>query len=237
MLHLPYRCHLNKDVPLIPKAFTHHKGWQSWVIVKLFRLAHGKQEYISALPFWVGSVTLRAVMGLLAGEKPPWSWWPGEQAVLEGWLVLCIRAWACEMARPYKCRGMGDVEIGFCFPTVLCNPSCLLFSVVLPNCHRFSGNMLASPPSHVSQENAEPNGVRSITGLIACSRVGIQIRGTGGMAAELPLLSATRECHSRACCLSPTGGVAPPVCFPPPFFGFFFSFSFGKGQSRTEGER
>jgi len=44
MFHLPCRCHLNKDVPLIPKAFTHHEGWQCWVIFKLFCLAHGKQE-------------------------------------------------------------------------------------------------------------------------------------------------------------------------------------------------
>lgn len=84
MFHLPYRCHLNKDVSLILKAFTHHKGWQCWVIFKLFCLAHGKQEWISVLPFWVGSVTLQAVMGLLAGEKPSWSWGQGSRRCWRG---------------------------------------------------------------------------------------------------------------------------------------------------------
>lgn len=57
---------------------------------------------------------------------------------------------------------MGDVEIESCFPTVLCNPSSLTFSVVLPNCRCFFGNMLASSSSHISQEKTELNGMRSL---------------------------------------------------------------------------
>lgn len=47
------------------------------------------------LPFWVGSVTLPAVMGLLGSEKPSWSLWSGEQAVQEEWLMLFCRTWVC----------------------------------------------------------------------------------------------------------------------------------------------
>lgn len=73
------------------------------------------------LPFWVGSVTLAALMGLLGTEKPLWSSWPGEQAVLEGWLILFCRTWACIKGQSLQTAGIvGNAEIGFCFALVCC---------------------------------------------------------------------------------------------------------------------
>lgn len=61
-------------------------------------------------------MTLRAVMGLSAGDKPWWSGWPGQQAVLEGWVMLNSRAWACEMVHPYRLLGLGGLlRLGFVF--------------------------------------------------------------------------------------------------------------------------
>lgn len=170
--HLPYRCHLNKDVPLIAKAFAHHKGWQCWVIFKLFCLAHGKQEWISVLPFWVGSVTLAAVRGPLGSEKSSWSFSEitlvirGAGSAGRGWLMLFSRTWACVKGLSLQtAETVGNAEIGLFFAMVLCHLSCLPFSVA--NCHCFFGKVFTSTPSHVSQEKVEPNGVRSVTGLIA----------------------------------------------------------------------
>lgn len=178
------------------------------------------------LPFWVGSVTLPAVMGLLGCEKPSWSSWSGEQAVLEGWLMLFCRTRACVKGLSLQTSGiMGNAEIGFCFAMVLCKPSCLSCSEASSHC--FFGKVFASTPSHISQEEVEPNGV---TGLIAHSCAGIQIRGNVGSVAKLPLPSVTPGCCSRAC-WSHTTSVSPLVCSP-----LFFSLILGKGQSRSEGE-
>lgn len=73
MFHLLYSCHLNKDVPLISKAFTHGTGWQHQVIFRLFCLAYVKQAQTSAswqvvLLFWVGSMTLPVVTALVEQE-------------------------------------------------------------------------------------------------------------------------------------------------------------------------
>lgn len=127
------------------------------------------------------------------------------------------------------------VETGFCFPTVLCNPFCLPISVVLPNCHCFSGNILASSPSHISWENAGLYGVKAVTGLIACSHVGIWIRGIGWISSKaLSSLHHTWVLHQG---LSHSG--TPPLCFLPSTApaSLFVLISFGKEQCRAEGER
>lgn len=98
-------------------------------------------------------------MGLLAGEKSSWSWWPGEQAVLEGWLMLCSGAWACEVACPYRLPGQrGMLRLGFVFPQCCVTPpaSCSVWcypTAILLWRHA------CVPPSRVSQEKAELNGV------------------------------------------------------------------------------
>lgn len=172
------------------------------------------------LPFWVGSVTLAALMGLLGTEKPLWSSWPGEQAVLEGWLILFCRTWACIEGQSLQTAGIvGNAEIGFCFAMVLCNPSCLPFSMA--NCPCFFGEVFASTPADISQEKAEPNGVRPVTGLIAHSCVGIQVRENAGSVAKLPLPSATPGCCSRACRWSHTSSMSSLACSP---CFYFFSF-------------
>lgn len=123
---------------------------------------------------------------------------------------------------------VGSAEGGFCFAMVLCNPSCLPFSVA--NCHCFFGKVSASTPSHVSQEKAEPNGVRSVTGLIAhsCWHADQRECWIGGKAS-----SSTPRCCSRACCCSHTSSVSPLV-FSPVFFFFFSPVRRGAEQGRVK---
>lgn len=142
--------------------------------------------------------------------------------------MLFCRTWACVKGLSLQTAGtVGNAKIGVCFAMALCKPSCLPFSVA--NCHCFFGKVFASTPSHVSQEKAEPNGVRSVTGLIAhsCWHADQRECWISGKAS-----SSTPRCCSRPGCCSHTNSVSPLMCSPP-----FFFLLLGKGQSRSEEER
>lgn len=137
-----------------------------------------------------------------------------------------LRAWVCVKGLSLQTAGtVGNAEIGFCFTMVLCNPSCLPFSVA--SCHCFFGKVFTSTPSHVSQEKVEPNGVRSVAGLIAhsCWHANQRECWISGKAS-----SSTPRCCSRVCCCSHTSSVSLLACSP------LFFLLLGKGQSRSEGE-
>jgi len=87
----------------------------------------------------------------------------------------------------------------------------------------------------MSQEKAEPNGVRSIIGLLARSHVGSQAGGIGGRASSS--LHHTWELQQGLLLISCEPCSTASVAFSFYFFFFFLFFSFGRGQSKTEDEK
>lgn len=172
-------------------------------------------------------------MGLLAGEKPLWSAWPGEQAVLEGWLILCSRAWACEMARPYRLPGQrGMLRLGFAFPRCCVTPpaSCSVWRY--PTAIASLVTCLHPPVSRFPGESgAEWREIRNWANCpLTCwhSDQRDRLDQWQSFLFPPPHLGAAARLVAH---------LAQAVWYLHCAFSPYFFFSFGKGQRRTEGER